>query len=310
MNSYHEPVLLQEIIQAFQPIAGRSFIDATGGGGGHTEALLQNGGRVLTIDWDKEAITQIQALAKKYERELIQERYEEENEIHIWEYSHVTIARGNFRNIKNIAHACRFSRVSGVLFDIGVSSHHVDKEERGFSFHKNGPLDMRMDRRLAVKAQDLVNALTKKELTTLFEKFGEERHAAKIANTIVEARRLQQITTTDELAKVIKKSIRGSIEAMHPATRVFQALRIAVNDELKNITLALPQAFEVLDGKGKIIVISFHSLEDRIVKETFLQFEKEEKGKVITKKPITASVGEVTVNKRSRSAKMRIFQKN
>ena len=310
MSNYHEPVLLQEVINAFQPIKGRNFIDATGGGGGHTTALLQNGGNTLTIDWDIDAITHIQTLTKSKSKEFLQERYDETIDAQIWKYSHLTLVRGNFRNIKNIAHACGFSRVSGVLFDLGVSSHQLDTGERGFSFQKNGPLDMRMDKRLAVKAEDLLHALTKKELIALLQRFGEERNAVRIANIIVEARRLQPIKTSDELAQVIKKNVWGNKEGIHPATKVFQALRIAVNDELGNISTALPQAYDLLDAKGKIVVISFHSLEDRIIKEAFLRFEREGKGKVILKKPITASEEELAVNKRSRSAKMRIFEKN
>lgn len=301
MSSFHQPVLLQEVIDAFTPTAGRSFIDATGGGGGHTQALLKNGGRILTIDWDEDATRYIKTTLQQEGRELLRERYDEILDIYIWEYSHITLVRGNFQNIKKIAHACGFRMVSGVLFDLGVSSHQLDTRERGFSFQQNGPLDMRMDKRLTVEAKDLVNALSQKELVDLLRRFGEEYNATRIAKSIVAARRLQPIQTTGDLTDILKR---------YPATLVFQALRIAVNDELGNISLALPQAYELLDKKGRIVIIAFHSLEDRIVKETFIRFEKEEKGRIITKKPIVVSETEVNKNRRSRSAKMRIFEKN
>lgn len=309
MSSYHEPVLLQEVIHEFSPLAGKSFIDATGGGGGHTLALLKGGAKVLTIDWDEDAIHHIQELLKDEGLEFLKQRYDETNEIHIWEYSQITLVRGNFRNIKNIAHACGFRMVSGVLFDLGVSSHQFDTKERGFSFQETGPLDMRMDNRLTVQAKDLVNALTKKELVELLMRFGEEYRATRIAESIVAARRLTPFETTEDLVQVVKKSIGKGNEGINPATKVFQALRIAVNDELSNISLALPEAYELLDNKGKIVVIAFHSLEDRVVKEVFVRFEKEKKGSIITKKPIIVSETEINKNRRSRSAKMRVFLK-
>lgn len=291
MSKYHTTVLLQEAIDALQIQSGEKYIDATLGGGGHTEAILERGGIVLGIDQDKEAL-----------------EYVKENFKFQISNGQLTIAQGNFKDLGRIAKENGFDVVAGILLDIGVSGHHLESGERGFSFLLPGPLDMRMDTNLSVKASDLVNGLTKGELVELFTKYGEEPFAKKIAEAIVVARLNKPFETTVELADAIAAHV-PKISKVHPATRVFQALRIAVNDELHALEAVLPQAIELLEEKGRLAVITFHSLEDRIVKKTFEEFESQQKGKVMTKDVITASEEEIEANKKSRSAKLRIFEK-
>jgi 16S rRNA (cytosine1402-N4)-methyltransferase len=300
MSSYHIPVLLQEVLEALHIKRGEKYIDATLGGGGHSLEIIKQGGLVLGIDVDQDAITYVK------------------QQIHSKNYTigkELTIGRGNFKDIAKLAKENGFERVSGVLFDLGVSSFQLDTGNKGFSFMQSGPLDMRMDQNLQVSAADLVNGLTKQELSDIFVRFGEERNAKKIAMEIVLEREKGKIETTEQLVKCIEKAFGVTREIISQkrriemCMRVFQALRIAVNDELGVIRDALPKALNVLLPSGRLVVISFHSLEDRIVKQTFLEFEKKGYGKIVTKKPIIASASEVFVNRRSRSAKMRIFEK-
>lgn len=287
MTEYHTSVLLQETIDGLQVKIGKKYIDGTLGAGGHTGEILKHGGVVLGIDQDSDALEE----AKKNLAGLP-----------------VTIVYGNFAHLLTIARENGFEKVAGVLFDIGVSSHQLDSAERGFSFLQDSPLDMRMDKNLHVTAADLINGLTKGELAELFLKYGEEKFAHRIAHNIVRLREKGPITTTRELADIIYRSypVKGKI---HPATRVFQALRIAVNDELHSLEDALPQALELLESSGRIAVITFHSLEDRIVKNVFKDFAERGWGTIITDKPIEPSLSEQEENKRSRSAKLRIFEK-
>ena len=226
----------------------------------------------------------------------------------ISQYPNITLVRGNFAHLQEIAQECGFDQVAGILFDLGVSTHQLLTQERGFSFTSDALLDMRMDPDLGVAAADLVNGLRKEELYELFHKLGEERFAWRIARVIVRARSLRPIRTGKELAGVIAgaKPKRKRFGRIHPATRCFQALRIAVNDELNNLKAALPQAVNLLKPGGRLVVISFHSLEDRIVKN-FLKGESALK--ILTKKPIKPSEEEVEINPRSRSAKMRVGEK-
>lgn len=292
MNNYHTPVLLQEVLDLLDVMEGKLYIDATLGGGGHSLGILEKGGRVLGIDVDQDAL--------EYVRCYLQES---ENKV-----KNITLVRGNFRDIDAIAKSWGFTHVDGVLFDLGVSSHQLDTPERGFSFQE-GPLDMRMSKDLVVTAKDLVNGLTQNELRELFERFGEERFAKKIAHAIVEQRKQHPIETTKELADIIKKAVPYHQDRIHPATRVFQALRIIVNDELGNIRTALPKALSLLRSRGRIVVISFHSLEDKIVKGQFDEWEKRGLVRIITKKPITPCREEKLKNRRSRSAKLRAVEK-
>ncbi|HXS14999.1 MAG TPA: 16S rRNA (cytosine(1402)-N(4))-methyltransferase RsmH [Candidatus Saccharimonadales bacterium] len=287
MSSYHTSVLLQEAVNALQIQKDEKYIDTTLGAGGHTKEIVHRGGIVLGIDQDEEAREE----AKRNLTNLP-----------------VTVVYGNFSNLLTIARENGFDTVSGVLFDIGVSSHQFDEGGRGFSFQFDTPLDMRMDKNLGVTAADLINGLTKGELVELFIKYGEEKFAHRIANNIIRIREEHPIVTTGELSDVVVRSypVKGKI---HPATKVFQALRIAVNDELNALREALPQAVELLKSGGRVAVITFHSLEDRIVKESFLRFGEEGLGTVITRKPIQPTEEEIQKNKRARSAKLRVFEK-
>jgi len=297
---FHKPVLLKEAIEFLNVRAGERYIDATVGGGGHSAAILKNYAEVLGIDCDPEAIKS----AREYLSSACPARRNGGPNTS-WQ-----LARGNFKDLKKIALAHGFVPVAGVLFDLGVSSYQLETGRRGFSFNLEGPLDMRMDPDLEVTAADLVNGLTQKELGELFFKFGEERYARRIARAICRERQLKPITTCDELAKIILRvRRRGRFDRTHPATRCFQALRIAVNDELNNLKAALPQALEILKPKGRLVVISFHSLEDRIVKNFLKLAAGEGRLEILTKKPIRPTEEEIKANPRSRSAKLRAGEK-
>lgn len=291
MSNFHNSVLLKEVIDYLQIQPGKRYIDATLGGGGHTKRILELGGKVLGIDVDEEAIEYVLEKLRVSEGEL-------------------RLVKGNFRNIDELARANGFGHVSGILFDLGVSSHQLDTAERGFSFAKIGRLDMRMDQGLDVTAKDLLNVLTKGELYALFIEYGEERFSKKIASHIVESRRIKSIETTRDLETIVRSSVPVRDYKTNPATRVFQALRIAVNDELDSLNNALPKSFGLLEDKGRIVVIAFHSLEDKIVKHTFATWEEQRLGTIITKKPVLPTESEIKINSRSRSAKMRVFEKN
>lgn len=293
MNNYHIPVLLQEVLTNLAIKPGELYIDCTLGGGGHSFALVAKGARVLGIDADQDSIDYVNENRK--------------SQIENRKVDDLILVRGNFKDITTIAQEAHFESVAGILMDLGVSSHQLDTPSRGFSF-QDGPLDMRMDPTLSVTAKDLINGLTEKELINLFEKFGEEHAARKIARGIVEQRKQSPIQKTHELAELIRRSSFGG-QTIHPATRVFQALRIAVNDELFVLENTLPLAFGLLKPGGRLVVISFHSLEDRIVKKTFELLASKGGAKIITDKPIQATDEEVLQNKRARSAKLRVIEK-
>lgn len=298
MNDYHESVLKDEVDTFLSVTPSEKYIDTTLGGGGHAERILELGGIALGIDIDQDAIDYVE---KKFKVKS--------SKLKIWE--RLTLVRGNFRDIDTIAKEYGFTEVAGILFDLGVSSHQFDTGERGFSFLKDSELDMRMDKSGSfgeVKAKDLINGLRQNELADLIYRFGEEYFSRHIAQEIVKARAKKPIETTRELARIIEQKYPKKGE-IHPATKVFQALRIAVNDELASLEEALPKAVELLQENGRLLVISFHSLEDRIVKDTFKQFEKKGIGRIITKKPIGATDEEIKCNRRSRSAKLRVFEK-
>ncbi|MEK7160264.1 MAG: 16S rRNA (cytosine(1402)-N(4))-methyltransferase RsmH [Patescibacteria group bacterium] len=298
MNKFHVPVLLEEAIEFLQVKKNEKYIDATLGGGGHTGEILDRGGIVLGIDVDEEALDYVE---KNFKFQISNFK--------------LTLIKDNFRNIEKIAHLNNFEGVSGILFDLGVSSYQIDTAERGFSFLKEGPLDMRMDKDLGVTAETLVNVLTKGELYDLFNKLGQEHRAFAISKGIVKSRRVKAIQKTTELSGIIEKAygIRGDASDFTKNLvnkRVFQALRIAVNEELENLEMALPKAIYLLRGKARIVVISFHSLEDRIVKRIFKDFEKKNMGRMITEKPVTPTKKELEENSRAGSAKLRVFEKN
>lgn len=300
MSNFHTPVLLKEVIDFLKVKPGEKYIDATLGGLGHTEKMLELGGKVLGIDIDQDAIDYVQSKIKKG-------KIKEEN---------LAVVKGNFKDLDKIAHLNSFNKVSGVLFDLGVSSHQIDTPQRGFSFLKEGPLDMRMDKDSSVKAETLINLLGKGELYELFSKLGEEHRSFTISKSIVKSRRVKAIQTVGDLTRIIERvyGIREGKASEFTKNlvnkKVFQALRIAVNNELENIEEALPKAFYLLKDKGRIVVISFHSLEDGIVKKTFKEFEKKNMGKIITEKPIEATSKELENNSRAKSAKLRVFEKN
>lgn len=292
MEGYHKPVLLKEVLEALEVENGKWYIDVTVGDGGHSLEVFERGGNVIGIDVDPQAL---ERSAKRIEKAG-------------FEKSKWKLIRGNFRDLKDLAGNQRFG---GVLFDLGVSSLQFDVPQRGFSFSNEGALDMRMDPSLSVTALDLINGLNKGELYELFYKLGEEKFSRDISDTLVSSREVG-IRTTKELATLVENIYRKhGIRKwrVHPATKIFQALRIAVNDELNALREALPQAINVLDEGGKIVVISFHSLEDRIVKNMFRKWENNKLGMVITKKPTLPSVDEILRNPSSRSAKMRVFKK-
>lgn len=298
MDEYHKSVLLQEVVQYLNIQPGKNYIDATLGGGGHAQAILSFGGRVLGIDMDQEAL------------DFVKTRLESEIE-----NSRLVLTKGNFADIKGIALLQGFKKIAGIVFDLGVSSHQIDTGERGFSFLREGPLDMRMDKESELSAEYLVNLLGKGELYELFNRLGQESRSRAISNSIVSTRRIKAIKTTGELLEAIKRAygIKGELSDYQKnmiGQKVFQALRIAVNNELENIQGALPQALELLDSGGRLLVISFHSLESAIVGKIYKDFEKRHMGRIITKKSIMPSKEEIRRNPRSKSANLRVFEKN
>lgn len=308
MAGYHTSVLLQEVLDHLAIQKGKKYIDATLGGGGHTLEILKKGGQVLGIDADEDAIAHVEKILKEKDIKILCKKKNESLNISISEYPNITLVRGNFRDIYQIARETNFEEIAGVLLDLGISSYQVDTPERGFSFQKSGPLDMRMDNRLGVTASDLVNSLTKAQLYDLFHSYGEEKNAWTISDRIVRARSVKPIKTTDDLAEIVYWAV-GRFDKTNPATRIFQALRIVINDELTAVEEALPKAFRLLEKKGRLAIISFHSLEDRIVKHFAKEQEGKKKGIQLTRKPIIPSEKEQDSNPRSRSAKLRIIEK-
>lgn len=278
MEGYHRSVLLGEVVEALN-VRDAWYIDCTIGDGGHSIEIIRRGGKVVGIDVDPQALKRVR---QRFDEAGVDKRK-------------YILVQGNFRDLKKLIQTG--TKFAGVLFDLGVSSLQLETPERGFSFGSEGPLDMRMDPALGVRALDLINAGGRKELYELFSRLGEEKYSRALADAVVRARQVRPLTTTTELAGLVARvaGIRGKI---HPATRVFQALRIAVNDELAALEEALPQALEVLDKNGRIVVVSFHSLEDRIVKHFFK-----------SKELIIPSKEEIKDHPRSRSAKMRVFEK-
>jgi 16S rRNA (cytosine1402-N4)-methyltransferase len=291
----HVPVLLDAVLDGLQPRTGGRYIDGTLGGGGHAAALLERSspnGLLLGIDADPAALA---AAAERLQP--FGER--------------IRLAHGNFGALGALAAQAGWQRVDGILLDLGVSSYQLDTAERGFSFQADGPLDMRLDPTEGQTAADLVNEASETELADLIFQYGEERASRRIARFIVEARRREPFTTTAQLAATVARALGGRHGKIHPATRTFQALRIAVNSELDNLERGLEQAVELLQPGGRLAVIAFHSLEDRIVKHFFRAEAKAEPARlaILTKKPIEADEAEARSNPRSRSAKLRIAER-
>ncbi len=307
MNLEHQPVLLDETLQLLSVQPGNIFVDCTLGRGGHTRAVLERMGgdvKMIGIDQDSAAVEHAKATLP----------------------ANVTVVQDNFRNLKSIVLSLGLRNVDRVLMDLGVSSPQLDEAERGFSYQHNAPLDMRMDRRRPMTARQLVNELSEYELARIIKDYGEERWAKRIARFIVEQRTVAPVETTGELVRIIKQAIPQGAreEGPHPAKRTFQALRIAVNGELDVIEPALEAAVELLNPGGRLAVITFHSLEDRIVKHCFKQMEKgcvcpprlpacvcgkQPKIRLVNSKPVVAGASELVDNPRSRSAKLRVAEK-
>ncbi len=295
IGTYHIPALLNQTIDLLNIRPGHRYIDATLGGGGHSEEIVKRGGTLLGIDQDPEALS--------FASEKLKQACPG--------FTPPIFAKGNFAKIFQIAKQNTFDQVSGILFDLGVSSHQLDTPSRGFSFTNEGELDMRMDPDLGVTAKDLLAVLSEKQLTKLFLTYGEEKSARSYARAICQYRTSSPIQTVTQLAQIIVKQTPSSqrFGRIHPATKVFQALRIAVNDELNSLKEALPQAVELLVKEGRLVVISFHSLEEAIVKDFFSESQEKKLLKILTKKPITPSSEEIKINPRCRSAKLRGAQK-
>ena len=289
----HVPVLVAEIVAILQPRSGGHYLDATVGLGGHAEVILQASGptgTLLGIDRDREALVDAgQRLAPFGPR--------------------VILLAGRYEALAELAGAG--SQFDGILFDLGASSLQLDTAARGFSFMHEGPLDMRMDRSAGETAADLVSHLSERELADLIFRWGEDRWSRRIARAIVEARRRSPIRTTTALSAIVARSIPRAAwpRHIHPATRTFQALRIAVNDELTGLARALETAADLLGPSGRVAAISFHSLEDRIVKQTWRGLEAGGRMRILTKRPICAGEAEATANPRARSAKLRALER-
>lgn len=295
-NGKHVPVLLKETIEFLHIKRQARYIDATLGTGGHSIEIIKRGGRVLGIDADPAIL--------KVARKNIEACPATEGKPR-WSYK---LVRGNFKDIKVIAGENGFYPVDGILADLGISSFHLEKEKRGFSFNKGDePLDMRLDPSAqGVRAADLLNALGKKELVDTFEFVLGRTRGKRLSQEIINFRQRKKIEKVEDFLKIVEKVGLRS-KRIHPATKPFMALRMRVNSELENLTTFLPDAFGLLDDAGRMVIISFHSLEDRIVKHFMKAFTKHLK--ILTKKPVIPSKTEIEDNPRARSAKLRVFEK-
>lgn len=289
----HAPVLKKEVLEYLNPKSNENFIDCTVGEAGHAKEILEKirpDGKVLGIDLDRRIIEKIGTKER------------------------LILVCDNYSNLRNIVEKNDFYPVNGILIDLGMSSWHIDDSKKGFSFLRDEPLDMRYGNS-NVTAEKIVNEYMEEELENILRNYGEERYAERIAKNITEKRKIKPIKTTFELIEIIKQSIplkfqsAGWRRRINPATRVFQAIRMAVNDELNNIEKVLPIAIDILVPGGKLAVISFHSLEDRIVKNLFKEQSSIGSIKILTKKPVIPDEEEIKSNPRSRSAKLRVIYK-
>ena len=311
-NPLHTSVLLNEVIEYLDPKSNQNFIDGTIGAGGHAEKILERtapNGKLIGFDMNPESINQAKKRLKKYKNRVL-------------------LYQSNYSRIEKVTYEqSRIHKISGVLLDLGISSFQLKSKSGGFSFQITGPLDMRFggsDQELT--AADIVNKWPEKELVNILQNYGEERYSKSIAAEIVRTRKTKTILNTKELVEIVEKvySNKPKPKRIHPATKTFQALRITVNDELNSLRRTLPQALNILSPKGRIAVISFHSLEDRIVKQFFRQESKgclcppefpvcrcahKEQLTILTKKVITPSLEETKQNYRARSAKLRVAEK-
>jgi 16S rRNA (cytosine1402-N4)-methyltransferase len=296
MDGYHKSVLPKEVIEALNIAKDKWYLDATLGDGGYSLEILNMGGKVMGIDVDPEAL-------ERAGKRLRGEGFSDQD---------FYLVQGNFRDLKNLIQKQMDTddfKFAGCVFDLGVSSLQLFDPERGFSFAKNGPLDMRMDPSLQIRAWDLVNNLSRKELYEIFKTLGEEKYSWDLAGALERARQIKPFETTLDVSQVVEKVVGIKKDKIHPATRVFQALRMVVNDELGALRDGLEQAKEIIEKNGFITVISFHSLEDRIVKSTFREWKHQGLGEILTPKPLVPTDEEIRQNPRSRSAKLRIFKR-
>ena len=294
---FHTPVMLKEILDYLNLGPGKTIVDATIGTGGHAQAILERivpGGRLIGIDRDEESLS------------IARERLRDFSESCEFVY-------GNFIDIDTILKKLNIKKIDGILFDLGVSSFQLRDPERGFSFQSEGPLDMRLDRNSYISAYDLVNNLNEEEFSALLWNFGQERWHNRIARLLIKEREKHPIATTKELSDIVVKATpyryRYRHYRIHPATRTFQAVRIAVNRELETLEIAISKAVEFLNQTARICIISFHSLEDRVAKLSFRKLASEGKVNIITPKPLTPMQDEVIQNPLSRSAKLRVTER-
>jgi len=310
MDYHHVPILLHEVIEIIKPKPGGVYVDATLGGGGHFKELIKRAefkGTFIGIDQDEAAIANAEKFFSNYQGDI-------------------RLVHDNFSNIKRIVRENNISAVDGILFDLGVSSYQLDESSRGFSYMHDADLDMRMDRRNPLSARDVVNETPREELKRIIREYGEELWAGRIADFICERRKQQRITTTGQLVQIIKDAIpsKARRKGGHPARRTFQALRIYVNNELEILASSIKDAVDLLKPAGRICVITFHSLEDRIIKDTFRFLATDcicpknalictcnhsKTIRILTSKPIYPSLAEVESNPRARSAKLRAAEK-
>lgn len=311
MEFNHKSVLLDETVDSLNVKSGGIYVDGTLGGGGHSYQILKrmNGkGRLIGIDQDEDAVC------------AATERLREYGDM-------VTIVRDNYCNIKNVLDNLGITGVDGIVLDLGVSSYQLDTSERGFSYMEDGPLDMRMDNRKNITAEDIVNEYSEMELFHIIRDYGEDKFAKNIAKHIVMERQKERITTTGQLADIVKAAIPMKVRAAkggHPAKKTFQAIRIELNRELDVLKQSIDTMIDLLNDDGRLCIITFHSLEDRIVKNSFRKNEnpctcppdfpvcvcgKKSKGKIITRKPVVPSAEELEVNRRAKSSKLRVFER-
>ncbi len=296
-QKFHIPVMLDEVLGYLNLAPGKIIVDATMGTAGHSLSILERiipGGKLIGIDCDGESLDICRKRLEKFS-------------------SACEFAHSNFVDIDIVLEKMEIKKVDGILFDLGVSSLQLSEAERGFSFQKDGPLDMRLDKESLISAYDLVNNLNEEELSNLLWNFGEERWHNRIARLLVEERERHPISTTLELADIVSRSTpfkyRHKHYRIHRATRAFQAIRIAVNRELEVLEAVLSKAVSLLEEKARICVISFHSLEDRIVKHSFKKFSSLGLVDIITPKPLMASEAEISLNPLSRSSKLRVAER-
>lgn len=309
----HLPVLFHECMDQLAIRPDGIYVDCTAGGGGHSGGIydrLREHGHLISLDKDDSALNACRAVR------------EAKLNLAAW-----TIVKSDFQDIADVLQELKIDKVDGILADLGVSSHQIDTAERGFSYAVEGPLDMRMDKTQKLSARTVVNVYCEDDLVRIFRSFGEERYSGRIATAIVEKRKISPIETTTELARIITQAMpaKARKEEQHPARRCFQAIRIEVNHELKAIEQLLQEGPSLLRQEGRFAIISFHSLEDRLVKDAFRSMEspcicprqfpvcvcgRKPMGRVLTRKPIEAGPEESAENKRAHSAKLRVFERN